>query len=239
MRRILACASLMSLVVGGSAFAQDADGDGVPDVNDNCINHVNPTQLDTNYDGFGNHCDPDYYNDGTVDNVDYQLFVECFGGAGNPHCDLTGDGITGIPDFVVFQTFNGGPPGPSGLACAGTLPCSDPTIVGDADADGVGDDIDNCVNQPNPSQLDTNADGLGNHCDPDYDNDGTVDAVDYEIFLTCFGGGGNPDCDLTGDGVTGIPDFVVFQTFNGGPPGPAGPGAQDSCPCDIQTGNCP
>jgi len=219
-------------------LAQDADGDGVPDANDNCVAVPNAAQLDTNYDGFGNFCDPDYYNDGNVDDVDFELFKECFGGSGNPHCDLNGDGVTGVPDFAIFNSYYGGAPGPSGLACAGTIPCSDPSVVGDADGDGVGDDIDNCVSVSNASQLDTNADGFGNFCDPDYDNDGTVDDVDFEIFSLCFGTAA-PDCDLNGDGVTGVPDFAIFNSYYGGPPGPAGPGAQDACPCDVLEGNCP
>jgi hypothetical protein len=35
----------------------------------------------------------------------------------------------------------------------------------DADADGVPDSEDNCVNQFNPDQEDTDGDGIGNACD--------------------------------------------------------------------------
>jgi hypothetical protein len=219
------------------ALAQDADGDGVPDANDNCVNVSNAAQVDTNHDGFGNRCDPDYWNDGTVDDIDFEIFSECFGTA-DPDCDLNGDGVTGAPDFSIFAGFYGGPPGPSGLACAGTIPCADAGIAGDADSDGVADPADNCVNHANPSQLDSNQDGIGNRCDPDYDQDGTVDDVDYAIFAKCFGTAA-PDCDLNGDGITGAPDFAIFSSFYGGPPGPAGAGTQDSCPCSVLDGNCP
>ncbi len=40
------------------------------------------------------------------------------------------------------------------------------TLFEDSDGDGIGDDIDNCVDAPNPDQLDTDQDGLGNACDP-------------------------------------------------------------------------
>ena len=37
----------------------------------------------------------------------------------------------------------------------------------DIDADGVPDNEDNCVNDFNPTQEDTDGDGIGNACDPD------------------------------------------------------------------------
>src|SRR5262249_10311977 len=38
----------------------DADGDSVCDTEDNCLGRANSDQLDTNQDGYGNACDPDY-----------------------------------------------------------------------------------------------------------------------------------------------------------------------------------
>ena len=48
----------------------------------------------------------------------------------------------------------------------------------DADADGVLDDVDNCVGAANPEQLDTDGDLRGDVCDEDDDGDGVPDAVD-------------------------------------------------------------
>jgi hypothetical protein len=48
----------------------DADGDGVPDLNDNCTNAANATQLDFDNNGAGDFCDPDDDNDGLADGLD-------------------------------------------------------------------------------------------------------------------------------------------------------------------------
>ena len=45
----------------------------------------------------------------------------------------------------------------------------------DTDQDGVPDEIDNCPDVANPSQLDNDKDGIGNECDPDSNGDGIND----------------------------------------------------------------
>ena len=45
----------------------------------------------------------------------------------------------------------------------------------DTDQDSVPDEIDNCPNVANPSQLDDDMDGIGNDCDPDSNGDGIDD----------------------------------------------------------------
>ncbi len=48
----------------------DVDGDGVLDFLDNCADNANPTQLDTDGDGFGDVCDADDDGDGLADATD-------------------------------------------------------------------------------------------------------------------------------------------------------------------------
>jgi PKD repeat protein/predicted nucleic acid-binding Zn ribbon protein len=49
----------------------DDDGDGIPDYSDNCPDKYNPSQTDTDNDGYGDACDNDDDNDGCKDTEDY------------------------------------------------------------------------------------------------------------------------------------------------------------------------
>merc|ERR1740123_317480 len=48
----------------------DTDGDGIPDIFDNCISISNPVQTDNDKDGVGNACDDDIDGDGTPNDID-------------------------------------------------------------------------------------------------------------------------------------------------------------------------
>jgi hypothetical protein len=113
---------------------------------------------------------------------------------------------------------------------------SDPATVtitvgaGDADGDGILDDQDNCIDVPNGpvipdaggnSQLDTDGDGYGNICDPDLNNDGTINAADLAIFKPLFFTG-DPDADFDGNGVVQAGDLAIMKRMFFGPPGPSG-----------------
>ena len=96
----------------------------------------------------------------------------------------------------------------------------------DIDGDGVPDDIDNCVETPNPNQIDTNGDGFGNRCDPDLDNDGLItNTIDLGLLrLAFFSQPGdpnwNPDADFNSDGIVNVVELGILRQFFFNAPGP-------------------
>src|SRR5262249_30108022 len=112
----------------------DADGDGIPDSIDNCLNFPNPPpyDCDTDRDGYGNVCDGDFDQSGVVNSGDFgSSFVPAFkGGPKTRGQDMDCNGTVNSNDFGSYfipafkgLTPNGTRPGPSGLSCAGTVPC--------------------------------------------------------------------------------------------------------------------
>ncbi|MFK7885934.1 MAG: hypothetical protein AB8G16_03635 [Gammaproteobacteria bacterium] len=97
----------------------------------------------------------------------------------------------------------------------------------DADGDDIDDTSDNCTLIPNTAQRDTDADGYGNLCDADFDNNCVVNAIDLGYFRTQFFGN-DPDADLNGDGVVNTIDLGIFRTLFFGAPGPSG--QTSACP---------
>ena len=106
----------------------DTDGDGISDNLDNCTLVPNPTQLDANADGYGNICDADINNSGTVTSSDFGLLRSVLGqaigaSATAAAADMNGSGTVTSSDFGLLRARLGTVVGPSGLACAGTIPC--------------------------------------------------------------------------------------------------------------------
>ena len=113
------------------ALAPDTDGDGIQDPIDNCRLTANPVQQDANLDGYGNICDADINNSGTVTTADFGLLRSVLGQTTGfsttaAASDLNSSGTVTTADFGLLRARLGLPPGPSGLACAGTIPCPAP-----------------------------------------------------------------------------------------------------------------
>jgi hypothetical protein len=134
----VAFGALTNMPVGGP----DDDADGIPNVLDKCTldsrNSVAPATCDSDSDGYGNVCDADFNQDFSVNAVDFGMFfVPAFKGqdpAPWPQgLDMNCDNSVAAVDFGMFfvpkfkGTAPGGKtPGPSGLSCAGIVPCPEP-----------------------------------------------------------------------------------------------------------------
>jgi alpha-tubulin suppressor-like RCC1 family protein len=64
------------------------------------------------------------------------------------------------------------------LGVGTTIDKNTPVMLPDTDGDGVDNDVDNCLDIPNPSQLNNDDDAFGNACDDDDDDDNIPDGDD-------------------------------------------------------------
>lgn len=97
----------------------------------------------------------------------------------------------------------------------------------DTDWDGIADDLDNCTQAPNASQLDSDGDLFGNACDPDLNNSGTVTTADYGLLRSVLGQPASASplaaaADLDGNGTVTTADFGRLRSMLGRAPGPSG-----------------
>jgi len=94
-------------------------------------------------------------------------------------------------------------------------------VIADADADGIFYLNDNCTEVANADQRDTDADGYGNMCDADLNNDNMINAVDLGMFRQRYFSS-DADADLNGDGIVNAIDLGMFKQMFGSLPGPSG-----------------
>jgi hypothetical protein len=179
----------------------DTDDDGIDDASEaahSCLD-VNTADATDDADSDGldnlsevlantNPCSEDTDSDGLRD--PFELAHVCL----DPQLwdwtegDWDSDGLTNLQE----QTY-------------GTDPC---VADADTDSDSVPDSADNCPTTPNTDQLNTDADSLGDVCDPDDDNDGVADAAESNTgtYVDETDTGTNPlladtDADACGDGA--------------------------------------
>ena len=100
----------------------DRDLDGALDEADNCLEVANASQLDADGDGFGNACDADLNNDGSVGLDDVNMILGAMM-APLPAADLNGDGIVGLDDAAAALGQLGQAPGPGPETCGLANPC--------------------------------------------------------------------------------------------------------------------
>ena len=124
----------LALSASAPAYSVDSDLDGVDDPVDNCVEVPND-QLDSDLDGYGNVCDGDFDNDGSVGGDDFYELMSRVGCERGDACwdelaeriDLSGEGAIGWSDYRLWITqFERAAPARSGLACASRPPCTPP-----------------------------------------------------------------------------------------------------------------
>ena len=125
------------LVLAGMPPASDAgpcpstlDTDTIGDCVDNCTILDNDPQVDTNTDGYGNVCDGDFDQTGinSLKNRGEMLSILLCNpvlcpATFNPDIDMDSDGTVSLTDLGSHTKLLLSPTGPSGLACAGIVPC--------------------------------------------------------------------------------------------------------------------
>ncbi|MCC7535167.1 MAG: M4 family metallopeptidase [Deltaproteobacteria bacterium] len=210
----------------------DDDGDGVLDVDDNCVGLESLNQSDEDGDGLGDPCDGDDDGDGVLDGVDNcpheknadqkDLNDDDIGDACQ---DPDGDGVPSWKDNCPDDE-NPGQENQDG---------DDDGDVCDMEQDHDGDDVwgllDNCPFTANADQSDGDSDGLGDACDPCAGADevtgwsmGIPGVTNPHPILADADSDGEPDgCDATPNGECEIAiDGLPFAPEGGITPGGTG-----------------
>ena len=85
----------------------------------------------------------------------------------------------------------------------------------------MADNLDNCKLVANTNQRNTDGDGYGNICDPDFNQNNIVDPADVSSLKAKIGQV-SPNHDLNGNGIVDPSDMNILKTYLGKAPGPSG-----------------
>lgn len=167
----------------------DNDGDGVPNISDNCVNTSNPDQADSDGDGVGDACQ-DTDGDGIVDIND-----NCPSVANADQADTDGDGIGDVcedsdGDSVPDATDN----------------CPDTANPDQADlnGNGIGDVCDTSYEDPSNLLLEITSERCENQNDGEVRVTVTETFVDYTVNISGSG------IDIT-QNIAGANTITVFS----------------------------
>lgn len=197
--------------IGTNPLLADTDEDSVGDKSDNCPLTANQEQENTDGDNRGNACDVDDDNDGLTDAQEDALGTNpllkdtdedtvgdkadnCPVDANTNQADLDADTLGDVCD----DDRDG-----DGVGNEQDAFPDDSSETADSDADGFGDNADNCPVNSNEDQADLDQDGLGDVCDEDRDGDGLTNSEEEAL-------GTNPDLadsdeDSIGDAADNCP----------------------------------
>ena len=190
----------------------DDDGDGVPDLVDNCPIAKNTDQADPDGDGKGNPCDLDDDNDGTADAQDCAptnplvspTAVEACDGVDNNCKQGVDEGFTNTDgdtqaNCVDLDDDNDGD--------ADTLDCSPLNSAVSSAATETCDGVDNnCNGQLDEGFADTDTDLTPDCRDLDDDNDGDPDSADCAPLNAAIRHGATELCNGKDDNCSGTTD---------------------------------
>ncbi len=106
-------------VVNITVTNPDLDDDGVLNNVDNCVLVPNPSQCDSDGDGYGNYCDGDFTGNRLTNAQDTVVMRQLLQDPSVPPTynqgDINCNGFVNAQDTALFRKLLGKPPGPSGL----------------------------------------------------------------------------------------------------------------------------